>query len=181
MPPPAEPELDLRCPWCLYELSGIARHGTCPECGKDTGPASRATAAAGRVLREGKFRAVFFASPGIGLFAGIIAWRFVGGSPLVILATLAACMAATGVFAVWRTQPIPEARRLGPALLLGPIMALVYLAWVAAVANTGITAILAAIWLRCDIEFPSIYAWLLPPAVAIVLGGGLLIRRVLKT
>lgn len=182
MPAPADTSLELHCPWCLYELTGIDPRATCPECGKDTGPASRAAAAAQRVLREGKYRALFFASPALGILAGVGAFALIRDAALLIPATALACMSALGVFAVWRTQPDPERRRLIPALVLGPIMAVICLVWALATANVGITIIMTLMHLaRGEVEFPRGYLWAFLPSLAIFAGGGWLIRRVLKT
>ncbi len=163
-------------------MSGIVGQATCPECGRDVSRGARLRAAAQRVVREGVYRAIFFGSPALGLFAGVAALLLAGTSPFMIPGCILLSTSAAGIFAVWRTQPIPEHRRLDSALVLGPIMALVYLGWLAAVAIVWITshAVLVSL-IRGGVDFPSGPGWLFVASLGVVIGGAWLIRRVLRT
>lgn len=168
------------CPWCGYNVVGVANGTPCPECGGDFGPAARAVAHVREALQHLWARVLFLASPGIGFIAAIVVFTITRRYQLALV-TPPLCLIGISVLLLWYTSGRAGSRKIGRALLLGPILGVGYflIATLAALAVVFTIVILA----NDDVRGPSWLppGWLLAPlSIAVVIGILWLIARVLR-
>lgn len=90
---------DGRCPWCLYDVSGIDRFGTCPECGSSMGKVARARAAMAMAARDSRSRLILLASPVAAIFSS--APFFTARGAIGALTILVSILILGGVASLW--------------------------------------------------------------------------------
>ncbi|HRJ49305.1 MAG: hypothetical protein KF787_13790 [Phycisphaeraceae bacterium] len=114
------------CPWCEYDVSGIHRLGTCPECGSDMGTLSRARAAMARAAQDRNSRLILLLSPVAAILASVP--LFAARGAIGALTVLVSTLLLGGILSIARLGRSPGSpRRLGMVVAVGSMVAILYM------------------------------------------------------